>query len=464
VQPPAPLKRVPVDDRNAEYIPLTPLVKTVKYLAWGQPRHMQILDANDTTRFHPPLFSSMLGRQSGLPVDPMPSAMVELYFPDSMLEDWCEKTMAYAASHLPPSKLINVTPTDMCNFLSMYYYMGIVRLPAKKDYWRSDHSFWPIHPPAQLIKEDLFMYIWHNFHLLGATQDGMADEEVNIDEEEEDDPEDITDEEDNELDEEEEEEEELEDVEVENDTRWYKKVASFLEHVMEISWKLCIRPSTTLSIDKMMKLFKGWSGHTHRMKNKPIKQGYKFFAICDAKNGYVWPMVPDGQLEKLSTHDYVVILADTLPEPSKYNYVITMDNYFTWPRVMESLADRGIGALGTARFQRGCPPKEYRNIKEDQFNCVHLMNDVRNYRIMRWVDNNVVTMVTNCHIGDEVVARERKRPRQTATNKTHLRTVWGDDPVKIIEIPKAIDDYNHWMNGVDKADQLIAYYRPKLRC
>ena len=26
-----------------------------------------------------------------------------------------------------------------------------------------------------------------------------------------------------------------------------------------------------------------------------------------------------------------------------------------------------------------------------------------------------------------------------------------------------IDDYNHWMLGVDKSDQLIAYYRPALR-
>jgi hypothetical protein len=36
--------------------------------------------------------------------------------------------------------------------------------------------------------------------------------------------------------------------------------------------------------------------------------------------------------------------------------------------------------------------------------------------------------------------------------------------VRKITIPKVIDDYNHWMCGVDKADQLIAYYRPNLRC
>ena len=31
-------------------------------------------------------------------------------------------------------------------------------------------------------------------------------------------------------------------------------------------------------------------------------------------------------------------------------------------------------------------------------------------------------------------------------------------------IPQIINDYNHWMLGVDVVDQLIAYYRPKIWC
>ena len=33
-----------------------------------------------------------------------------------------------------------------------------------------------------------------------------------------------------------------------------------------------------------------------------------------------------------------------------------------------------------------------------------------------------------------------------------------------IHIPGCIDDYNHWMNGIDKCDQFVAYYRNCLRC
>jgi hypothetical protein len=394
-------------------------------------------------------------------MDPSPAVMTEVFFPDSLLEEMATKTNSYARSRLPPSKLVKVKASIICYFLAMYYYMGVVRLPSKEDYWRMDHSFWPVHPPAQNISRDMFMCIWRNLHFLGAMTE--PDEEDDIDEEEEEDAIDNTEEE------EEEEEgvtdnEELEDVPVENDTRWYSKVGKFLDFIGEVSRKLCLRPGSVVSIDEMMKLFKGRSGQTHRMKNKPIKEGYKFFSLCDAKTGYVFAMLPDGRLERGSTYQYVTTLAANLPETDKYNYVIAMDNYFTWPRVMESLTEKGIGAVGTARASRGWPPKEFKDIKDDRFNTVYVMNDTRNYRLIRWVDNNVVTMVSNVHHGNEVVKRNRKKPRQNQTNRNHLQTVWGNEAVRNITIPKVIDDYNHWMNGVDKADQLISYFRPNLRC
>jgi hypothetical protein len=93
------------------------------------------------------------------------------------------------------------------------------------------------------------------------------------------------------------------------------------------------------------------------------------------------------------------------------------------------------------------------------------MNNENGFRIFRWVDNNVVTMVSSFHDGkEENPTRRRRKPRQTNTNRAHVEQVWGAQGVTDIEIPAVIDDYNHYMLGVDKADQLIAYYRPDLRC
>lgn len=73
-------------------------------------------------------------------------------------------------------------------------------------------------------------------------------------------------------------------------------------------------------------------------------------------------------------------------------------------------------------------------------------------------------MVSTVHNVTDFIERNRRRPRLTSTNKNHVKTVWGSDPVSKIKIPRMIDDYNHWMGGVDLADQRVAYYTPDMRC
>ena len=60
--------------------------------------------------------------------------------------------------------------------------------------------------------------------------------------------------------------------------------------------------------------------------------------------------------------------------------------------------------------------------------------------------------------------KSRKKPRINETNRNHIRLVWGDDHVVLIKIPTLINDYNPWMLDVDLVDQLIVYFRPKIRC
>ena len=60
--------------------------------------------------------------------------------------------------------------------------------------------------------------------------------------------------------------------------------------------------------------------------------------------------------------------------------------------------------------------------------------------------------------GRETVIRNRRRPTKTAINSKTSRKVFGDQSTKDLEIPAFIDDYNHYMGGVDQADQLRSYY------
>jgi hypothetical protein len=80
--------------------------------------------------------------------------------------------------------------------------------------------------------------------------------------------------------------------------------------------------------------------------------------------------------------------------------------------------------LGTTRRQVNWPPKEYKRVKDKRFNTVYRMVDVRNFVILRWIENCVVNLISIVHDGYEVVYTERKPPRQSPVNRLHVRKVW----------------------------------------
>ena len=77
---------------------------------------------------------------------------------------------------------------------------------------------------------------------------------------------------------------------------------------------------------------------------------------------------------------------------------------------------------------------------------------------MAWKDQNVVLFMSTVGMPAEKIKRLRRRPARTATNARTSRAMFGDEPTKRLKIPVFIDNYNHFMNGVNVADQLRSYY------
>src|SRR5438874_13586500 len=106
-----------------------------------------------------------------------------------------------------------------------------------------------------------------------------------------------------------------------------------------------------------MVCFYSHSSDTYKMPNKPIKQGYKIFAL--ANNGYVWYFQLSsrqhgiGELEKVNeltpTSSMVLQMARLLPKFPNAHFVIYMDNYFTSIPLFSMLRNEQIGAVGTTR-------------------------------------------------------------------------------------------------------------------
>ena len=81
------------------------------------------------------------------------------------------------------------------------------------------------------------------------------------------------------------------------------------------------------------------------------------------------------------------------------------------------------------------------------------------------MDNGSVTMLSTIHKingNENRIERIRRRLRETSTNATKVREVFGTISKKSLPIPIVIDDYNHFMGGMDIADQLRGYYATQL--
>jgi hypothetical protein len=106
--------------------------------------------------------------------------------------------------------------------------------------------------------------------------------------------------------------------------------------------------------------------------------------------------------------------------------MIGVDNYFTTKEVI--LTSRKLKLQSTGRNRRGWPPKEIRDINDTRFNAIHtLPSPCGSYMIMRWVDNQVVLMVTTAHWGNEVVTRTRRHPRTNQMNKQRVQAAFGSE-------------------------------------
>ena len=233
-------------------------------------------------------------------------------------------------------------------------------------------------------------------------------------------------------------------------------------------------PSSKVAIDEAMVRFFGRSFHTLKVKNKPIKQGYKVFCLCSHGYTYslVWYSPSEGisGLQKISnlspTSSCVLQLAKTLP--SGYRWDLLLDNYFTNVGLFEELRAIGIGAAGTTRVEAQGFPSQLKIEKSEAKKRLvwgYLSGYiVQNTCCLVWQDNNTVFFMTTYHDIHEKVVRNRRRPKKTSTNAALVRQIFGDNAQKKLPIPAFIDDYNFHMGAVDICDQLRSYYSTQLRC
>ena len=141
---------------------------------------------------------------------------------------------------------------------------------------------------------------------------------------------------------------------------------------------------------------------------------------------------------------------DDLPEDKKsLPYQFYFDNLFTTFDLLNHLSSNGYGGRGTIRENRlgkTFPlPSVKTSKKKERGSIDFIRNKEDNILLVRWTDNNAITMASNVH----GVKPVRKVQRYSRTDK------------KVISVrcPDTVSQSNKYMGGTDRMGQNVNAYR-----
>ena len=306
----------------------------------------------------------------------------------------------------------DVTKEEMKAFVGMLMVMGICKLPRLELYWSTTHPL--LTPDLKKVMTLLrFQQIWRFFHLNDSSQQ-VAYGQPGYDP--------------------------------------LYKVRSLLDLVspkLESEY----HPHEQLCVDEAMIQFKGRLGFKQYMKAKPTKWGIKVFVLSDSTNGYVYRFqIYTGKNSALSSggdlglsSKAVLSLLQGIEDKS---HKLFMDNYHTFPRLFLNLYDKKVPACGTARTYRKFYPQE-----------LVVKDSAR--RIERgWYDYRSSPPLLACVWKDKKLVNFLSTMHKATGPASVLRTVVSEGQVTREEVscPPLLPDYQAYMRGVDRGDQLIGYY------
>ena len=256
------------------------------------------------------------------------------FITDEMISVIADETNRYAAQFFLVKtlkansrfkKFKDVTDADIKAFLTLVFYMGIVRKSNLKDYWTSNPVLYTSFP-GSIMSRDKFMNILALLHL-NNNENYVKRGEKGFDP--------------------------------------TKKLGDFLPDLFtnfSSEWNL----HREISIDEGTIPFKGRAHFKVYNPMKPDKYGIKLFELCDFVTGYCQTFeIYKGQSnQKPSEYGKIYDLVMRLMSPYlNRGHILHVDNYYTSCDLFKSLYTSQTHACGTLRINRKELSKEFQNKK-----------------------------------------------------------------------------------------------------
>lgn len=218
------------------------------------------------------------------------------------------------------------------------------------------------------------------------------------------------------------------------------KVVNFISMLTEHFRKI-YSPGINLSLDESLMLFRGRLVFRQYIKNKKARYGIKFYELT-TDDGYVLNIHmycgKDQDIESIEVDaSKLEQTVFRLFGPYLYKgHNLYMDNYYNSVKLSKKLLNAKTHTNGTLRVNRKGNPKLVvtRKLKKGE----HIWKRHGQVYVSKWQDQRPVLMITT-----------RDHPHLTEVNNRY-----GQKKIKPVEV----EVYNRHMSGIDRADQMIAYY------
>lgn len=331
--------------------------------------------------------------------DSTPLDFFHLFFPEELIDTIAEQTNLYAQQQ-NNATFTPVTVNDIKTFLYINMMFGIHQLPAYTFYWSLDPLL-RVGCVADVMSRNRYQEISRFLHLndnrnfIPKGQDGY-------------DP--------------------------------LFKIRPAITAIQKACTSL-FNPGVALSFDEAMIPFRGRLSFKQYIKGKPHPWGVKVWCVCDSATSflldfdfYTGKSDPTNMPNGLGYH---VIWKLGQPFLRKKHHFY-FDNFFSSVKLASDLLENETYSCATVRANRKHWPKEFRG-KLSKGDC--RMKQIGNLVATWWSDKRVISMLsTNASPVLDTASRCTK-----------------EGPVDK-QIPQSVLVYNANMGGVDKADQMRAYY------
>ncbi|KAK9745451.1 Transposase IS4 [Popillia japonica] len=174
--------------------------------------------------------------------------------------------------------------------------------------------------------------------------------------------------------------------------------------------------SDNLSIDEEMVPYFGKHSAKMFLKGKPVRFRYRLWCLCSS-NGYLYQFIPyDGARSEKSELGFG---ADVVLEFLKVienirNHRMFFDNFFSSYNLLSTLQEKGVFATGTVPDNRiaGCPLETTKTLSKKDSGSYDFSYDYKKeICVVRWNDNSVVTVITNCCTTEPIINVKRYSKR-----------------------------------------------------